>query len=127
MQSKLQAIAAALWQAAEETGKAGIHLDSQLAVACYVVDAVDDAVDVDVDAVDDNTRRLRLARRHCFPSPQETGVCRAVFGVPDTAESRSYIGKNAWHVWEFTWEFSNMSNAGRIPDILTLGDQGPQP
>ena len=36
MQSKLQAIAAALWQIAEKTGKAGKHLDSELAVACYV-------------------------------------------------------------------------------------------
>ena len=36
MQSKLQAIAAALWQTAEKTGKAGKHLDRELAVACYV-------------------------------------------------------------------------------------------
>ena len=115
MRSKLQAIAAALWQTAEETGKAGIYLDSQLAVACYVDLVVDDvdAVD-DVDLGDDNTRRLRLGRRHSFPSPQEAGVCRAVFGVPDTAESRSYIGKNAWHVWEFTWK-------QRPSPSLTLG------
>jgi hypothetical protein len=92
MQTKLQALAAALWQTANTTGKAGKQLDSELAIACYVKE---------------HTRELRLGRQHRFPSPQETRICRAVFGVPDTAASRSYVGTNTWHIWEFTWEQSS--------------------
>ena len=31
-------------------------------------------------------------------------VCRAAFGVPDTAEIKTYVTPHTWHVWEFTWE-----------------------
>ena len=70
MQSKLQAIAAALWQIAEKTGKAGKHLDSELAVACYVKGT---------------SRQLRIGRRNTYPAAREADICRAAFGVPDTA------------------------------------------
>ena len=95
MQSKLQAIAAALWQIAEKTGKAGKHLDSQaelgsaLAVACYVKST---------------TRQLRIGRRNAYPASREADICRAAFGVPDTAGIKTYVAPKAWHVWEFTWE-----------------------
>ena len=89
MQSKLQAIAAALWQTAHRTGKAGKQLDRELAVACYI---------------NKMTRQLRLGRQNTFPSSREAEVCRAAFGVPDTAEIKTYVTPQTWHVWEFTWE-----------------------
>ena len=89
MQSKLQAIAAALWQIAEKTGKAGKHLDSELAVACYVKST---------------SRQLRIGRRNTYPAAREADICRAAFGVPDTAGIKTYVAPKAWHVWEFTWE-----------------------
>ena len=99
MQSKLQAIAAALWQIAEKTGKAGKHLDSELAVACYVKST---------------SRQLRIGRRNTYPAAREADICRAAFGVPDTAGIKTYVAPNAWHVWEFTWE-------QRPSPSLTLG------
>ena len=94
MQTKLlgcrsSTLAAALWQTASTTGKAGKQLDNKLAIACYVKDGA---------------KELHLGRQGRFPSPQETRICRAVFGVPDTAARRSYVGTNTWHIWEFTWE-----------------------
>jgi hypothetical protein len=89
MQSKLQAIAAALWQIAEKTGKAGKHLDRELAVACYVKST---------------SRQLRIGRQGTYPAAREAAICRAAFGVPDTAGIKTYVAPNAWHVWEFTWE-----------------------
>ena len=89
MQSKLQAIAAAMWQTAHKTGKAGKQLDSQLAIACYVKNT---------------TRQLRIGRQNTYPASREAAICRAAFGVPDTAEVKTYVAPRAWHVWEFTWE-----------------------
>ena len=92
-------IAAALWQIAEKTGKAGKHLDSELAVACYVKST---------------SRQLRIGRRNTYPAAREADICRAAFGVPDTAGIKTYVAPNAWHVWEFTWE-------QRPSPSLTLG------
>jgi hypothetical protein len=89
MQSILQAIAAVLWQIAEKTGKAGKHLDSELAVACYVKGA---------------SRQLRIGRQNTYPAAREADICRTAFGVPDTAGIKTYVAPKAWHVWEFTWE-----------------------
>ena len=94
MQSKLPScvsstIAAALWQIAEKTGKAGKHLDRELAVACYVKST---------------SRQLRIGRRNAYPAAREADICRAAFGVPDIADIKTYVAPNAWHVWEFTWE-----------------------
>ena len=89
MQSKLQTIATALWQTAHRTGKAGKHLDSELAVACYVKSS---------------SRQLRIGRRNAYPTAREADICRAAFGVPDTAGIKTYVAPKAWHVWEFTWE-----------------------
>jgi hypothetical protein len=85
MQSKLQAVAAALWQTAHRSGKAGKQLDNELAVACYVKNT---------------TQQLRLGRQNTFPSPREAEVCRAAFGVPDTAEIKTYVTPHTWHVWD---------------------------
>ena len=104
MQSKLQAIAAALWQIAEKTGKAGKHLDSELAVACYVKST---------------SRQLRIGRRNTYPAAREADICRVAFGVPDTAGIKTYVAPKAWHVWEFTWEQRPPSASGYVTDYPT--------
>ena len=43
-----------------------------------------------------------------------TSAAYPAFGVPDTAEIKTYVAPKAWHVWEFTWE-------QRPSPSLTLG------
>ena len=69
------------------------------AVACYVKST---------------SRQLRIGRRNAYPAAREADICRAAFGVPDTAGIKTYVAPNAWHVWEFTWEQTSSPS-------LTLG------
>ena len=92
MQSKLQAIVAALWQIAEKTGKAGKHLDSELAVACYVKGT---------------SRQLRVGRRNTYPAARGAATSAAwpsVSLIPPASRLMSHptLGTFGNSTWEQT-------------------------
>ena len=89
MQSKLQAIAAALWQIAEKTGKAG-----------KIISTASSRLPATSKVPPDNCALAAKTPIH-IPRGQPAALA---FGVPDTADIKTYVAPKTWHVWEFTWE-----------------------